>query len=46
MSTEPGVARRQRKLGLVVTGLGAAIAAAALFASAKEHWQDMIDRSQ
>ena len=49
MSTEQLVARRRRRLGLIVTGLGAGIAAAALFAglfaSAKEYWQDMNDRS-
>ena len=49
MSTEPLVARRRRRLGLIVTGLGAGVVAAglaaALFASAKEYWEDMNDRS-
>jgi hypothetical protein len=49
MSIEPVVARRRRRLGLMVTGLGAGIASAALaaglVASANEYWQDMNDRS-
>jgi hypothetical protein len=49
MSIERVVPRRRRRLGLMVTRLGAGIAAAALVvglaASANEYWQDMNDRS-